>query len=259
MSAFIHVGSPSRTAPPSLSHRDKAAAPDLASPAVSSVKGNLTRPDSFLCLCRNRAICPRSAAVSHNFPTEPAVSKISRCSDVGKAVPLHDDRRPKTAQNLLFFGSKDLAAGPVQFVNVHGIVISIREAALVIRQRDEAVLQVLIFSAFVSVSRTLDEFAVLGCFRAILLGFEHAEPFRFEVSAYLNARMRGTISPVDPKGTTDRPSSGRCIALAEEMLVNFYGVAKDHCLVHRLRTPNSRRHFASCIQGGRRPNVQFVS
>jgi hypothetical protein len=56
----------------------------LASLAVSSVKDKLTRSDSFLCLCRNRAICPRSATVSHNFPTDPAVSKISRCSDVGK-------------------------------------------------------------------------------------------------------------------------------------------------------------------------------
>jgi hypothetical protein len=71
--------------------------------------------------------------------------------------------------------------------------------------------------------------------------------------------MRGTISPVDPKGTTDRPSPGGRIAPAEEMLVHFYGVAKDHCLVHRLRTPNSRRHFARCNQGGRRPNVQLVS
>jgi hypothetical protein len=71
--------------------------------------------------------------------------------------------------------------------------------------------------------------------------------------------MRGTISPVDPKGTTERPSPGGCIALAEEMPVHFYGVAKNHCLVHRLRTPNSRRHFARYDPGGRRPNVQFVS
>src|SRR4029079_19497448 len=75
------------------------------------------------------------------------------------------------------------------------------EAALLIRQREEAVLQVLILSAFVSVSRTLGEFRVLDCFRSILLEFEHAEHFRFQVSAYLNARMRGTISPVDPKGS----------------------------------------------------------
>jgi hypothetical protein len=176
-----------------------------------------------------------------------------------QAIPLHNDRCAKTAQNLLFLGSKDVTAGAVRFVNVHGIVISLREAALVIRRRDEAVLQGLIFAAFVSVSRTLDAFAVLGCLRAILPGFEHAESFRFEVSAYLNARMRGTISPVDPKGTTHRPSPSECIVLAEEMLVHFYGVAKDHCLVHRLRTPNSLRHFARCDQGGRRPNVQFVS
>ena len=81
----------------------------------------------------------------------------------------------------------------------------------------------------------------------------------FEVSTYLNARMLGTVSPVDPKGLTDRPSFGRCITPAEEMPVNFYGVAEDRCLVHRLHASNSRRHFASCIQGGRRPNVQFVS
>src|SRR6185437_15725598 len=99
-----------------------------------------------------------------------------------QAVPLHDDRRAETAQNLLFFGSKDLAASPVRFVNVHGIMISICEATLVIRQSDEAVLQVLIFLAFLSVSRVLDEFAVLSCFHAILLGFEHAEPsFLLEV------------------------------------------------------------------------------
>jgi hypothetical protein len=104
-------------------------------------------------------------------------------------------------QNLLFFGSKHRAAGPVLFVNVHGIVISIREIALVVRQRGEAVLQALKFAAFLSVSRTLDEFSVLGCFREILPGFEHAEPFRFELSAYLNARTRGTISSVDLKGS----------------------------------------------------------
>jgi hypothetical protein len=71
--------------------------------------------------------------------------------------------------------------------------------------------------------------------------------------------MRGTISPADPKGTTEGPSPGGSIALAEEMPVHFYGVAEDHCLVHRLRAPNSLRHFARCDQGGRRPNVQFVS
>jgi hypothetical protein len=39
------------------------------------------------------------------------------------------------------------------------------------------------FTARLSVSRTPDEFAVLGCFRAILPGFEHAEPFFLEVFA----------------------------------------------------------------------------
>src|SRR5207245_1272239 len=82
--AFIHIGSPSWTAPPSSSHRDKAAAPNLASLCGSSVGVSLLQPPSFLCLCRNRAICPRSAAVSSNLPTDPAVSKTSRCSVVGK-------------------------------------------------------------------------------------------------------------------------------------------------------------------------------
>ena len=63
---------------------------------------------------------------------------------------MHDDRRPKTPQNVLFFGSKGRAAGPVLLRYVHGIVISIREASLGIRQRDEAVLQVLKFTAFLS-------------------------------------------------------------------------------------------------------------
>ena len=81
---------------------------------------------------------------------------------------------------MLFFGSKGRAAGPILLGNVHGIVISIREASLIIRQRDEAVLQVLKFTAFLSAGRTLDEFAALGCFRAILLRSEHAEPFRWK-------------------------------------------------------------------------------
>src|SRR6201997_137378 len=94
-----------------------------------------------------------------------------------QGVPLHDDRRPKTPQNV---GSKGRAAGLVLLRYMHGIVISIREASLVIRQRDEAVLQVLKFTAFLSAGRTLDEFGALGCFRAILLRFEHAEPFRWK-------------------------------------------------------------------------------
>src|ERR1700704_1881820 len=97
-----------------------------------------------------------------------------------QGVPLHDDRRPKTSQNVLFFGSKGRAAGRVLLRYMHWIVISIRDASPVIRQRDEAVLQVLKFMAFLSAGRTLDEFAALDCFRAILLRFEHAEPFRWK-------------------------------------------------------------------------------
>ena len=57
----------------------------------------------------------------------------------------------------------------------------------------------------------------------------------------------------------ERPSFGRRAALAEEMLVNFNGIAKDHRLVHRLRARFSRRHLASSIQGGHRSDVQLVS
>lgn len=78
---------------------------------------------------------------------------------------MHDVRQPKTAQNLLFLRSKDVDTAPVQ-LNVHGIVITIYKAALVARQRVKAILQILIFAAFVGVSRTLGEFAVLGRFRA---------------------------------------------------------------------------------------------
>jgi hypothetical protein len=81
---------------------------------------------------------------------------------------------------VLFFGSKGRAAGPVLLRYMHRIVISIGGASPVIRQRDEAVLQVLKVTAFLSAGRTLDEFAALGCFRAILLRFEHAEPFRWK-------------------------------------------------------------------------------
>ena len=70
-------------------------------------------------------------------------------------------------KNVLFFGSKGRAARePVPLRYMHGILKSIREASLVIRQRDEAVLQVLKFTAFLSAGRTLDEFISLsrGCF-----------------------------------------------------------------------------------------------
>jgi hypothetical protein len=93
---------------------------------------------------------------------------------------LHDDRRPKTPQNVLFFGSKGCAAGLALLRYMHGIVISIREASLVIRQRDEALLQVLKFTAFLSAGRTLDEVAALGCFRAILLRFEQCRALSLE-------------------------------------------------------------------------------
>jgi hypothetical protein len=63
---------------------------------------------------------------------------------------------------------------------VLGIVVLLRAASLVIRQQDEAVSPGLEFTAFLSAGRTLDEFAALGCFRAILLRFEHAEPFRWK-------------------------------------------------------------------------------
>jgi hypothetical protein len=57
----------------------------------------------------------------------------------------------------------------------------------------------------------------------------------------------------------ERPSFGRRVALGAEMLVNFNGISKDHCLVHRLRATVSRKHLASFIQGGHRPDVQLVS
>jgi len=47
--------------------------------------------------------------------------------------------------------------------------------------------------------------------------------------------------------------------LPKKMLVNFDRISKDHCLVHRLRAPISRRHLASFIQGGHRPDVPLVS
>jgi hypothetical protein len=51
----------------------------------------------------------------------------------------------------------------------------------------------------------------------------------------------GTISPMDPK-RTNRPTLIWPVRRpAEEMRVNLYGAAKDHCPVHRLRTPNCRR------------------
>ena len=69
---------------------------------------------------------------------------------------------PQDTAKRALLRSKGRAAGPVLLRYMHGIVISIREASLVIRQRDEAVLQILKFTAFLSAGRTLDEFAALG-------------------------------------------------------------------------------------------------
>jgi hypothetical protein len=55
------------------------------------------------------------------------------------------------------------------------------------------------------------------------------------------------------------PLFGWRVALAEEMLVHFSGISKDPCLAHRLRAPICRRHLASFIQGGHRPDVQLVN
>jgi hypothetical protein len=56
----------------------------------------------------------------------------------------------------------------------------------------------------------------------------------------------------------ERPSFGLRAALAAELLVNFNGIAKDHCLIHRFRAFISRRHVASFIQGGHRPDAQLI-
>jgi hypothetical protein len=56
----------------------------------------------------------------------------------------------------------------------------------------------------------------------------------------------------------ERPSVGQRVALAAELLVNFNGISKDHCPVHRRRARISRRHLTSFIQGGHRPGVQLI-
>jgi hypothetical protein len=55
---------------------------------------------------------------------------------------LHDERRPKTPQNVFFLDGKGRAAGLVMVRNVHGTVVIVREDLLVISQRSEASLLV---------------------------------------------------------------------------------------------------------------------
>ena len=78
---------------------------------------------------------------------------------------MNNNGRAETPQNVLLFSRKGSAAGLVLLRYMYGIVISIREASPGIRQRDEAVLQVLKFTDFLSADRTLAEFAALGCSR----------------------------------------------------------------------------------------------
>jgi hypothetical protein len=51
---------------------------------------------------------------------------------------LHDERRPKTPQNVFFFDSQGRAARLVMVRTVHGTVVIVRENLLVISQRSEA-------------------------------------------------------------------------------------------------------------------------
>jgi len=93
---------------------------------------------------------------------------------------LHDERRPKTPQNVFFLEGQGRAAGLVMARNVHGTLVIVREDLLVVRQRSEASFQFLKFTAFLGAGRSFDQLAVLGCFCTILLRFEHAEPFRWK-------------------------------------------------------------------------------
>jgi hypothetical protein len=58
--------------------------------------------------------------------------------------------------------------------------------------------------------------------------------------SFPESRASHDAQTVDLEGSAERPSSGRRAALAEELLVNFNGISKNHCLVHRRRAPISR-------------------
>lgn len=78
-----------------------------------------------------------------------------------QGVPLHDERRPKTPQNVFFLDGQGRAAGLVMVRNVHGTLVIVGEDLLVIRQRSEASFQFLKFTAFLGAGRSLDQLAVL--------------------------------------------------------------------------------------------------
>jgi hypothetical protein len=58
---------------------------------------------SFLCLCRNRAICPLRAEVFKRSPMAPALSNSSLCNLARQGIPLHDQCGAEAPQDELFF------------------------------------------------------------------------------------------------------------------------------------------------------------
>ena len=67
-----------------------------------------------------------------------------------QGVPLHDEGRAKTTQNVLLVSREGCAAGMVLLRDENGAVASLREPSLVIRQKDEAVPSGLEFTRFLS-------------------------------------------------------------------------------------------------------------
>jgi len=76
-------------------------------------------------------------------------------------------------------------------------------------------------------------------------------------SFFLNTRANDDAQTVECGGA--EVSFDRRAALAAEMLENLSGISKYHCLLHRRRARISRRHIASSIQSGHRPDIQLVS
>src|SRR5215217_4290152 len=56
-----------------------------------------------------------------------------------KRVPLHDDGRAETSQDVLLFGCKGKAASAILFRNVQGAVVVISQSLLVVGERCVAI------------------------------------------------------------------------------------------------------------------------
>ena len=133
----------------------------------------IQRKSSVLCLCRKRAICPRSVAVCNRPPLEPASSK-SCCIFVGIAVDCVSTSAPWCPS--VCFPCCARMASPYQFSSAPGLLVFFEignHPLFVFGQREVALFELPKVAGFGRQARRFQQFRKFCRFRTILLGCGH--------------------------------------------------------------------------------------